>query len=161
MLSKPLNFFRRKSSCKNGFGIMEVMVSILVLGFLYAALNQLQKSNDEAVHRLRCRDGAVQVAQEILDSLKSVGSGAIESKADEDNVLELDQRSRTWKRGLGGTITVDYIPTLTVLKTEDFVAQSGSNYRSVQHVYAKQVNVRVAWRFKGSDQSIDVSGVIR
>ncbi len=161
MWSKVQNIFSRKRAHKGGFGIMEVMVSILVLGFMYAALNQLQKSNDEAVHRLRCRDGAVQVAQEILDSLKAVGSGAIESKEDEDNVLTLDSRSRTWERGLGGTITVDYTPTLTVSKTADYAVQSGSNYETVEHIYSKQVNVKVEWRFKGSNQSINVSGVIR
>lgn len=161
MWSNVQNIFKRMGTHKKGFGIMEVMVSILVLGFMYMALNQLQKSNDEAVHRLRCRDGAVQVAQEILDSLKSVGSAAIESKADDDTVLVLDQRTRSWERGLGGTTTVNYTPTLTVSKTADYVAQSGSNYETVEHIYAKQVNVKVEWRFKGSNQSINVSGVIR
>lgn len=163
MWSNVLSIYRRKVfGKKSGFGIMEVMVSILVLGFLYAALNQLQKSNDEAVHRLRCRDGAIQVAQEIMDSLKAVGSGAIESKEDQDNVIALDSRTRTWERGLGGVTTIEYTPELTVSKATDYVATNKSNYESnVQHVYAKQVSIKVSWRFKATTQSINVSGVIR
>ncbi|PWJ59766.1 MULTISPECIES: type II secretion system protein [unclassified Fibrobacter] len=157
-----LNIFSRQgSSCKGGFGIMEVMVSIVVLGFLYMALLKLQASNDETVLRLRCRDGAVQVAQEIMDSLKAKGSASIASSNDAETQIQLDERVRTWDRALGGATTVKYTPILTVAKTEDYMVQSGSNYETVQHIYAKQVNVKVEWRFKGSNQSINVSGVIR
>lgn len=157
-----LNAGKRQSS-KAGFGIMEVMVAVLVLGFLYAAVNSLQVSNDEAVHRLRCRDGAIQVAQEIMDSLKSVGGTSIASSSEKDTILELDARTRSWERGLGGTTKVTYKPTLTVEKTSDYEVQSGSDFDfgRIQHVVAKQVMVEVQWPFKGSTQSIKVSGVIR
>lgn len=157
-----LNIFSRQGiTGKRGFGLVEVMVSVVVLGFLYVALLHLQGSNDEAVLRIRGRDGAVQVAQEIMDSLKAVGSAAISSKSDEDLQIQLDSRERKWERGLGGTATIKYMPKITVTKTEDYVAGSKSNYETVEHIYAKQVNVVVEWKFKGSTQSVNVSGVIR
>lgn len=150
----------KRRSRKAGFGIMEVMVSILVLGFLYAAVNSLQVTNDESVHRLRCRDGAVQVAQEIMDSLKSIGSASIVVKDGEDT---LDLRTRTWERGLGGNSVVKYTPIMTVDNSGGYDVQSGSDFEfgKIQRTVAKQVNIRVEWPFKGSVQSINVSGVIR
>lgn len=157
-----LNIFKQHGiTGKRGFGLVEVMVSVVVLGFLYVALLHLQGSNDETVLRLRGRDGAVQVAQEIMDSLKAVGAAAILSKSDEDVHIQLPARERQWERGLGGTTTVKYTPKLTVAKTEDYEIQSESTYETVKHIYAKQVNIRVEWTFKGSTQSINVSGVIR
>lgn len=157
-----LNIFSRQGiTGKRGFGLVEVMVSVVVLGFLYVALLHLQGSNDEAVLRIRGRDGAVQVAQEIMDSLKAVGSAAIPSKASKDTLILLSDRNRKWERGLGGTVTIKYTPRVTVSKTDNYVAETQSGYESVKHVYAKQVNVVVEWSFKGSTQSVNVSGVIR
>ena len=62
-----------KQSRKRGFGIMEVMVAALVLGLLYAAICQLQKGNRDALLRIRGRDGATEVAQNVIDDLSSKG----------------------------------------------------------------------------------------
>lgn len=162
MWRKMLNIFSRQGALrKRGFGIVEVMISIVVLGFLYVALLNLQTSNDAAVLRMRGRDGAVEVAQEILDSLNSARSGVIASKFDKDTTIVLDERVRKWDRALGGTTTIKYTPELTVKKTSDYVAQNNSNYENEQHVYAKQVNICVKWKFKSTTQSINVSGVIQ
>lgn len=146
---------------KAGFGITEVMIAAAVLGFLYLAVLNLQKGNHDAFLRIRGRDGAIEVAQQVMDSLKSVGIAAIPSDAENITTVELDPIERKWDRGLGGTVTVAYTPTVTVSPTNDYVATSGSNYETVQHIYAKQVNVKVEWNFQGSTQSIDVSGVIK
>lgn len=159
MLQKKISQSLRK--CKGGFGIMEVLVAAVVLGFMYMAVLELQKGNHEAFLRIRGRDGAVEVAQQVLDSLKRVGIAAIPSSEDEETVINLEQISRSWERGLGGTATVVYTPTVTVQPTADYTAESGSNFKTVQHIYAKQVNVKIEWNFKGSTQSIDVSGVIK
>jgi len=161
---------------KKGIGIAEVMVAAAVLGFLYVALSNLQKGNHEAFLRIRGRDGAVEVAQQVLDSLKSVGASAVPVNSDltKDNVITLDPVERSWKRGLGGTVSVSYTPVVTVRRiteaavagaattnTPTYVATSGSNFETVQHVYAKQVNVQVSWVFKGANFTVDVSGVVR
>ena len=46
----------------------------------------------------------------------------------------------------------------------DFMTTNTSYLKGVdrvKHVYAKRVDVTVSWRFKGSVQSITVSGVIK
>ena len=52
---------------------MEVLVAALVLGILYAAVSNLQKGNRDALLRIRGRDGATEVAQNIIDSLGALG----------------------------------------------------------------------------------------
>lgn len=149
---------------KKGFGITEVLISALVLGFLYLALLHMQVGNREALLRIRSRDGAVEVAQQVLDSLNRIGLESIQSDPVATTSFELDKIYRSWERGTkvgGGKSTIEYTPTVTVSPTNDYLATSESNYETVSHVYAKQVNVQVSWKFKGSTQSINVSSVIR
>ena len=149
---------------KKGFGITEVLISALVLGFLYLALLHMQVGNREALLRIRGRDGAIEVAQQVLDSLNRVGIESIPSAPTSTTSFELEKIYRSWERGTkvgGGKSTIEYTPTVTVSPTNDYLATSESNYETVSHVYAKQVNVQVSWKFKGSTQSINVSSVIR
>lgn len=146
---------------KKGFGIVEILVASAVLGFMYMALLNLQGGNHDALLRIRGRDGAVEVAQQVLDSLKSVGIASIPSKATSDTTFNVHNIDRKWARGLGDSATVTYSTQVTVSATSDYTVQSASQFETVSHVYAKQVNVKVSWNFKGSTQSIEVSSVIR
>lgn len=146
---------------KKGFGIVEILVAAAVLGFMYMAVLNMQGGNHDALLRIRGRDGAVEVAQQVLDSLKSLGLAAIPSSATEATTFNVDPIERSWERSLGGTATVTYTPQVTVEKTEDYMTESSSQFETVQRVYAKQVKVKVSWNFKGSTQSIEVSSVIR
>ena len=58
---------------KRGIGITEVLAAAAVLGILYVAVLNLLGSNHEALLRIRARDGAIDVAQQIMDSLSVVG----------------------------------------------------------------------------------------
>ncbi|WP_295681925.1 type II secretion system protein [uncultured Fibrobacter sp.] len=138
----------------SGFGIVEVLISAAVLGFLYLALLHMQVGNREALLRIRGRDGAVEVAQNIIDSLKTVGVASITSFS-KDNIV------KSWERGPGGTSTVTYKADVTVGNANEYKATTKSNYENVEHVYAKQVDVKVSWNFKGSEQSVNVSSVVR
>lgn len=159
---------------KKGFGITEVLISAVVLGLLYMAILHMQTGNREALLRIRGRDGAIEVAQQVIDSLNRIGIASIPdptsvASGDEhikegNYVWEWDDISRSWDRGEkvgGGHSTIAYTPTITVSPTTDYTATNESNLESVQHVYAKQVNVQVSWQFKGSTQSINMSTVIR
>ena len=174
---------RRLSRKKNGFGITEVLIAAAVLGFLYMAVLNLQGGNHEALLRIRGRDGATEVAKQVLDSLKSVG---IASLADDhlascgNGCLALAQKSdvgmlspdtlrysRIWK-GQPGVIEhdmkVDYRAVVKVSPDAEFMAMNTSYLLgddSVKHVYAKRLDVTVSWKFKGADQSVTVSGVIK
>ena len=162
---------------KKGFGITEVLISAVVLGLLYMAILHMQTGNREALLRIRGRDGASEVAQQVIDSLNRIGIASIPdptsvASGDEhikegNYVWEWDDISRSWDRGEkvgGGHSTIAYTPTVTVSPVEDYTAKNVSYYTGVdtiRHVYAKQVNVQVSWQFKGSTQSINMSTVIR
>lgn len=146
---------------KQGFGIVEILVAAAVLGFMYMAILNLQGGNRDALLRIRGRDGAVEVAQQVLDSLKSVGIASIPSKVNSDTTFEVDAIDRKWARSLGDSTTVTYTPEVTVVGTSNYTSESSSQFETVQHVYAKQVRVKVSWLFKGSTQSIEVSSVVR
>lgn len=154
--------FKKIFARKNGFGIAEVLVAAAVLGFFCVALNRLQVSNHDTFLRIRGRDGAVEVAQQVLDSLNTVGVASIPSKEGADTTFAVDNVTKSWSRGLGGTATIAYTPTVTVSSTTaKYMSTDSSSYEKVQHVFAKQVNVKVEWNYKGSSQSINVSGVVR
>ena len=165
-----------KVKYKKGFGITEVLISAVVLGLLYMAILHMQTGNREAMLRIRGRDGAVEVAQQVIDSLNRIGIASIPDASshtdgdgntlDENNklIVPLPAIQRSWDRGVGAAgdkATIDYTPTLTVSPTTDYTATSESSLENVSHVYAKQVNVEVSWQFKGSTQSINMSTVIR
>ena len=164
---------------KKGFGITEVLISAVVLGLLYMAILHMQTGNREALLRIRGRDGAIEVAQQVIDSLNRIGIASIPDEStppgddSEDEVVghdyiwKWDPIQRSWDRGEkvgGGHSTIAYTPTVTVSPVGDYTAKSVSYYTgadTIRHVYAKQVNVQVSWQFKGSTQSINMSTVIR
>lgn len=148
-------FAKKEKSGKAGFGIVEILISAAVLGFLYLALLNLQVGNRDSLIRIRGRDGAVEVAQNIIDSLKTVGVASLESFTKEGI-------QKSWDRGPGGKSSLSYKADVTVGDTTDYRSVSGSLYDDQNsHVYARQVDVKVSWLFKGSEQSINVSSVIR
>jgi len=174
---------------KRGFGLIEVLAAAVILGFLLIGLNTLQKGNRESILRVRARDAANVVAQDIIDSLSAIGSASVtvgERKCPND-YDETHDLCRT--RIFTGTpskilnnsmdipvqyrIAVDVKPAnqnqVAEHKTEyqQALATSGpsnsaaADYLNLSHQFAKQVEVTVNWKFKNSDQSINVSSVIR
>ncbi len=161
---------------------MEVVVAALVLGLLYTAVCNLQTGNREALLRIRGRDGATEVAQNVIDDLSAKGLASFVEMNLTDNgdgtwSLPRQQIIREWKGQPGivqHTIQVVYDVDVKVSGDDEYMAQAGSLLLSqnnancsapgancASHVYAKRVNVTVSWPYKGSTQSISVSGVIR
>lgn len=153
----------RRMKERKGFGIVEVLISAAVLGFLYLALLNLQLGNRESLIRIRGRDGAVEVAQQVLDSLQSIGATGVKSCSNPESDTTYDGLSyeRSWDRGPGGKSSIVYSTRITVKPDQDYVQQEGTGLGTISHVYAKNVVVKVSWLFKGSTQSVDMSGVIR
>ena len=157
------------SVLKRGFGIVEVLVAAAVLGFLYVAVLNLQGGNRDALLRIRGRDGATEVAQNIIDSLNSVGLASLSDEKlvnaeGELTPIEIKGIKRTWKAQPGAIqydMTVTYDATVIVSRDSLYTAKSGSQYDSASHMFAKRLDVKVSWPFKNSIQSINVSGVIR
>ena len=152
---------------RKGFGIVEVLVSAAVLGFLYLAVMQLQLGNRQAALRIRGRDGAVEVAQHVLDSLQALGASGVKSHSNptSDTTYRGLDYVRTWTRqsrlGANVTSSLVYSTEITVKPDTTYRSEDQSSLLSVKHVYAKNVLVKVSWPFKQSIQSISVSGVVR
>lgn len=147
---------------KRGIGITEILIAALVLGFLYTALLQLQKSNRDALLIIRARDGATTVAQDIMDSLSAIGIASLRG-AGPDNEIKI-QRTRTWEGQPGEisyTIKVDYDITVKVSGDELYQNTEVSKLDTIHNVFAKRIDVKVGWLFKGTPHSINVSGVLR
>lgn len=159
-----------KNINKRGFGIVEVLIAAAVLGFLYVALLNLQGGSRDALLRIRGRDGATEVAQNIIDSLGALGVASLSDASvgtDGDGNLipiSITNIERTWK-GQPGTIDHDmkvvYDAEVTVSPDADYMVQNSTLLQSTSHVYAKRLDVKVSWHFKNSVQTITVSGVIR
>lgn len=155
----------RRMKERKGFGIVEVLVSAAVLGFLYLAVLNLQLSNRQTLLRIRGRDGAVEVAQQVLDSLQSIGATGVKSCSNPKSDTTYDGLSyvRKWSRSSspGDSIAVTYSTRLTVKSSSEYQSEDASLFSSVNHVYAKNVSVQVSWPFKNTIQSISISGVVR
>lgn len=152
-------------SRKRGFGIVEVLVAAAVLGFLYMAVLNLQGSNRDALLRIRGRDGATEVAQNIIDSLGTLGVARLsDASVGASGKISIPNIERVWK-GQPGAIDHDmkvvYNAEVTVSHDADYMSNNTTMLQSVQHVYAKRLDVKVSWQFKNSTQSITVSGVVR
>ena len=165
---------------KQGFGIVEVLIAAAVLGFLYIAVLNLQTGNREALLRIRGRDGATEVAQNVIDSLGALGlaslsddkltsngAGGLTLAKSDGTTPDTIKIKREWKGQPGiieNTMSVDYKAVVSVSPDAEYMSKATSQLLktdSVKHVYAKRLDVKVSWQFKNSTQSITVSGVIR
>lgn len=151
----------QKFGNKRGFGLTEVLVASLILGFLYLAVLQMQVGTSSATLRIRGRDVAIEVAQSVLDDLKSKGAASLNSKDSESTVIPLDTIEREVERGIGKGAIVKYAPEVTVFKTKNYESTNNSLLDTLDHVYAKHVNVKVSWKFHGAELSVNVPGVIQ
>ena len=56
---------------------------------------------------------------------------------------------------------MNYNVEINVSDDATYSSVETSNYSSLQHTYAKRLDVKVSWPFKGTTHSINYSGVIR
>jgi len=157
---------------KKGFGLLEVLVAALVLGFLVVGLNRMQLGNREAVLRVRARDAANFVAQQVLDSLGAEGINSIvanEQSACNDKVLVYCDTAYKYNfKGKGGIDTdIKYkVEVVLLANSEQTLADTteyikANGYIDNTTTYAKSLEATVSWKFKQSDQSITIAKVVR
>lgn len=145
-----------------GVGIAEILVASVILGFLLVAVNTYQMGNRESVIRSRSRDGAIEVSQEVLDSLSALGVAALHGDG-ESNVITL-VKHREWKGTPGiieTTSKIDYTVRVVVSPDEEFQNREISKFDTTRHVYARRLDVNVEWTHKGTPFSINVTGFVR
>jgi len=142
---------------KKGFGLLEVMISAVVLGFLLVGLNLLQKGNREAVIRIRTRDAAQIIAQNFMDSLSRLGIESIKTggPATVDKEWEGNGGKIIDKRTY--TITWD-VENINSIESSDYARYSGVDTLNVS---AKRVNLTVRWPFKNNNLEIKEERIIK
>jgi len=140
-----------------GFGLLEVMISAVVLGFLLVGLNLMQKGNREAVLRIRTRDAAQIIAQNIMDSLSRLGIESIKT----DNATV----DKEWE-GNGGkivdkrTYTIKWdVENINSIESSDYARSLGNG--DTMRVSAKKVNLTVSWPFKTTNMEIKEERIIK
>ena len=143
---------------------MEILVASLVLGFLFTALLQLQLGNRNALLRIRSRDAAIDVAQEVIDSLSNRSLDYLGGTLDTTFLID---KSRTWE-GKPGSIqyanSVNYLVNASLSDIQENTEKT--LYDTVSHLYAKQLMVTVHWPCTQADSakckySISVSRILK
>jgi len=165
---------------KSGFGLIEVLAAAVVFAFMFVGLNILQKGNREGILRVRARDAANVIAQDVIDSISAMGIASLKVGQQRGGACPKNQgdpdydlcRKREFK-GEAGTVPIEYAITVDVKpennnatqlvddQTEYIKALGNTSDLSVKHQIAKQIDVTVKWKFKNSDQSINVSSLVK
>jgi len=156
---------------KKGFGLLEVLVAAVVLGFMILGLNTLQKGNRDALLRVRARDAASFVAQHVLDSLGAVGLNSIvaeeQAKCNNQKLVfcepayiynfegkpQLDKTKEGIKTNVKCSVEVKLLDSTRVIDSTSFKKDTST--------YAKNLEATVSWNFKQSIQSIKIAKVVR
>jgi len=144
-----------KFTSRKGFGLLEVLLSALVLGFLLVGLNILQKGNREAVLRIRSRDAAQIIAQNFMDSLSRIGISSVLTGSTKDSI--------EWK-GKNGEISskITYTIDANISDEETLKSVERSEYDTNNvHIPAKKVELKVSWQFKNTTFSINEERILK
>lgn len=134
-------------SNKSGFGLLEVVASILVMAFTVLAINLLQLSNRETVLRIQQRNEASAIAQNVIDSLNAIGITSIYSTSSPFVVVGSPHRMKT----TGTTYTKQYKVSIA----------AEPRFSSEKHIIAQKVDIVVSWKAKETNHSIKVSTVVQ
>lgn len=161
---------------KKGFGLIEVMAASVVLGFLIVGLLYLQMGNRESILRIRVRDAATNIAQEVIDSIAAEGVASI---TEGSKSLEYPKKrifKGSFAKENGHEVPVEFNVVIEVKEADDILqtadnesvysktfneSASPSDKIGSKHEFAKNVKVTVTWMSKNSPQSINLSSVVR
>lgn len=128
----------RSYNKQSGFGLIEVIVALFILGLVVSALAPIMQSNVWGVENTLSRNTARFKAEKILDSLQVMGIHAVVADSN-FNCTEADIDKRNY------TCTV----TPTTLEVYDGVD------------VVKQVKVDVSYDIVGTTKTLSVEGIVQ
>jgi prepilin-type N-terminal cleavage/methylation domain-containing protein len=164
---------------KKGFGLLEVLVAAVVLGFLIVGLTRLQLGNRETILRIRERDAANIIAQHVLDSLGAVGINLIADDVldikiiDKNNTVHNPRKyvfgGKEDEKSMNFYVNVEYLPSTPGSSGSNAIdvntdLNEASNFMSSSsntNTFAKNILATVSWKHKNSEQSIKMFKVLR
>ncbi len=125
-----------------GVGLIEALISILVLGFILAGVSKLMVNSRWSLANTGARNDATYNAERIIDSLQALGVGAVHSPGTPGDTLPCPSVGNTKRY---------YRCVLTVADKD-----TAANGRAI----SKDVTVRVFWTISGAEHSIQMQGAI-
>lgn len=141
---------------RGGFGLLEVVASMIILALMSTAIMYLQYGNRQAALRIQARNEANEVAQNILDSLSALSLAQVIpfTRPIDGNMRNLATGTMTRRR---------YIVTVTTPQDQtagDLVTVGSASYGGAV-VTGKQVLVDVEFDMGGTKHHINLSGVVK
>jgi prepilin-type N-terminal cleavage/methylation domain-containing protein len=151
---------------KKGFGLIEVMIAAVVLGFLIVGLTRLQMGNRETILRVRDRDAANFIAQHVLDSISALGKNAFiknECKGtDEIIVHEADDYEYKFEgKDIGESNKGYKVVVSCVIGAENNEADYTTDFKSRTEIISHSLKARVSWKHRDSEQAITIVRVVK
>jgi len=137
-------------SKKAGFGLMEVVASMAILGIMFTAVLYLQYWNRYAAVRIQMRNDATQIAQQVVDSLGALGIASVQ------NISNMQVQGNDRFMATGTNVRAIY--TVNVLVDEG--VNNAVLSSSEGHIWAKKLNVRVGWTLRNTPFEIQYSTVV-
>lgn len=134
-------------SKKAGFGLMEVVASMAILGIMFTAVLYLQYWNRYAAVRIQMRNEATQIAQQVVDSLGALGIASVQ------NITNMQVQGNDRFMATGTNVRAVYTVNVTVGDNSVLTSSEG-------HVWAKRLNVRVGWTLRNTPFEIQYSTVV-
>lgn len=138
-----------KMTSQSGVGLVEAMLTFVVLAFLLTAIVGWQNTNSWTIANANSREVATYKAQRLLDSLQAMGIhnlDVIKSEYPCKDSTALNVETRAYKCGWE-TRSLDSIPSLA----------NSSEFQ----VISKEVTVSVKWEIKGTPHTIQVTGAVQ
>ncbi len=123
---------------QKGFGLLEVLISFVVLGLMMIVVNRIQQTNRWQMAYNDSRSLALQKAQRIFDSLQVTGLGSI---PDSTSVFDCNEESQS--RAFKCKIAAKNLGVID------------------GHVFSKKVNVEVTWKIFEKEHHVEMNGVVK
>jgi len=172
---------------KSGFGLIEVMLAAVVLGFLVVALTQLQLGNRESILRIRARDAAKIIAEHVLDSISSAGVKSLSGAGGEgikagcpdplakgliycnpNYIYHFEGKPQADKKTAGIPVETKYTVEVVISDADTTIKISDNTTKftkaknnSANDTLSQAAKATVTWLHKNAPQSIKMERTVR
>jgi prepilin-type N-terminal cleavage/methylation domain-containing protein len=153
------------SFSKKGFGLIEVMIAAVVLGFLIVGLTQLQMGNRETILRVRDRDAANFIAQHVLDSISAGGMKALEKSCENNNDVVYDTKDYEYEYKFEGNNTGEttkkYWVKVSCVENTNKEVDYSTKFEDNKDIISSSLEAKVSWKHRDSEQAIIIARVVK
>jgi prepilin-type N-terminal cleavage/methylation domain-containing protein len=140
---------------KAGFGLIEIVASMVIFALMFSAVMEMQYVNRAAALRMQTRNEANQIAQNVADSLQTLGIASVRS-----GTFTRSGPSRNLAQG--GAVSTQFTVAVvaTTVLAKEISTGSGSSAINFQHEQSKKLDIRVSWTTSGHTFSITHEAVV-